>query len=149
VTTDLEYTGPIDYLIVEFPDNKMTGEAFPLLLDLVDDGIIRVLDLMFVTKDADGNVAGVELRDMDGDGELDLTAFEGASSGLLGDDDIEDASAVLAPNSSAGILIYENLWAAPFAQALRRGGAQLVASGRIPVDALVASLDAQEGSAAR
>jgi len=135
--TDL---GPIGYLIVEFPGNKMTGEALPLLVDLVDRGLIRVLDLVFVTKDADGTVAVVELKDFDGDGELDLAVFEGASSGLLGDDDISEAGNVLDPNSSAAILIYENHWAAPFAAALRRSGAQLVASGYIPMDALAAAL---------
>ena len=145
MTTDLEQAGPIDYLMVEFPGNRMTGEAFPLLVDLADRGIIRILDLVFVTKDADGNVAGLEISDLDGDGDLDLAVFEGASSGLLGDDDIEEASTILEPNSSAGILVYENTWAAPFANALRRSGAQLVSSGRIPVQAILASLDAQEG----
>jgi hypothetical protein len=145
VTTELEQAGPIDYLMVEFPGNTMTGEAFPLLVDLADRGIIRILDLVFVTKDADGNIAGVEISDLDGDGDLDLAVFEGASSGLLGDDDIAEASTILQPNSSAGILVYENTWATPFANALRRSGAQLVSSGRIPVQAILASLDAQEG----
>jgi hypothetical protein len=144
VTADLDHAGPIDYLIVEFPGNKMTGEGFPLLLDLVDRGIVRILDLTFVTKDRNGDVAAVEIRDLDADGDLDLTVFEGASSGLLGDDDISAAGQTLEPNSSAGILVYENVWAAPFANALRRGGAQLVSSGRIPVQAILASLDAQD-----
>ena len=133
----LEEMGPIDYLVVEFPGNKMTGEGLPLLVDLVDRGIIRILDLVFVTKDADGNVAGMEIADFDGDGELDLAVFEGASSGLLGEDDIGEASSVLEPNSSAAILVYENTWAGPFAAAVRRGGGQLVASGRIPIQALL------------
>jgi hypothetical protein len=141
VTVNLEESGPIDYIVVEFPGNKMTGEGFPILLDLVDQGIIRILDLVFVTKDADGNIAGIAIADLDGDGELDLAVFEGVSSGLLGDDDIAEAGTALEPNSSAGILVYENLWAAPFATALRRGGAQLVASGRIPVQAILAALD--------
>jgi len=146
VTDDLENMGPIDYLIVEFPGNKMTGEGLPLLVDLVDRGIIRILDLVFVIKDADGNVAGLEISDLDSDGDFDLTVFEGVSSGLIGDDDIEEASQVLEPNSSAGILVYENVWAAPFASALRRSGAQLVGGGRIPVQAILASLDAVEGA---
>ncbi|MGW7262185.1 DUF6325 family protein [Streptomyces sp. NPDC054842] len=136
--------GPIDYLVVEFPGNRMTGEGFPLLVDLVDRGLIRILDLMFVRKDADGSVTGMEIADLTGDGELDLAVFEGASSGLLGQDDIEEAATALEPGSSAGILIYENRWAAPFAAALRRGGGRMVASGRIPMPDLAAALDAIE-----
>lgn len=136
--------GPIDYIVVEFPGNRMTGEGFPLLVDLVDRGLIRILDLMFVRKEEDGSVVGLEIADLTGDGALDLAVFQGASSGLLGQDDIEEAGNALEPGNSAGILVYENLWAAPFAAALRRGGAQLVASGRIPVPAVLAALDATE-----
>lgn len=136
--------GPIDYLVVEFPGNRMTGEGFPLLVDLVDRGLIRILDLTFIRKDLDGSVTGLEIGDLTGDGELDLAVFEGASSGLLGQDDLVEAAAALEPGNSAGVLIYENLWAAPFAAALRRGGAELVASGRIPVPAVLAALDAAE-----
>jgi hypothetical protein len=136
--------GPIDYIVVEFPGSKMTGEGFPLLVDLVDRGIIRIIDLVFVTKDLDGSVRGIAIADLDSDGKLDLAAFEGASSGLLGEDDVQEASDVLEPGSSAGILVYENVWAGPFASAVRRGGGQLVASGRIPVQALLAALDAVE-----
>lgn len=136
--------GPIDYIVVEFPGNRMTGEGLPLLVDLVDRGVIRILDLMFVRKEEDGSVVGMEIADFTGDGALDLAVFEGASSGLLGEDDIEEAGSALEPGNSAGILVYENLWAAPFATALRRGGAQLVASGRIPVPAVLAALDATE-----
>ena len=143
---DLDQMGPIDYIVVEFPGSKMTGEGFPILLDLVDRGIIRILDLVFVTKDLDGSVQGIAISDLDGDGELDLAAFEGASSGLLGEDDIEEAGTVLEPGSSASILVYENVWAGPFASALRRGGGQLVASGRIPVQALLAALDAADSA---
>ena len=136
--------GPIDYLVVEFPGNRMTGEGFPLLVDLVDRGLIRILDLTFIRKDIDGSVTGLEIGDLTGDDELDLAVFEGASSGLLGQDDLVEAAAALEPGNSAGVLIYENLWAAPFAAALRRGGAELVASGRIPVPAVLAALDAAE-----
>ncbi|MGW0186868.1 DUF6325 family protein [Streptomyces sp. NPDC003362] len=122
----------------------MTGEGFPILVDLVDRGLIRILDLMFVRKDEDGTVTGMEIADLTGDGALDLAVFEGASSGLLGQDDLEEAASVLEPGSSAGVLIYENVWAAPFAAALRRGGARLVASGRIPVPDLLAALEATE-----
>jgi hypothetical protein len=141
---DLDQMGPIDYLVLEFPGNRMTGEAFPLLVDLVDRGIVRILDLVFVRKETDGSVVGLALTDLDGDGELDLAVFEGVSSGLVGEDDIQEAGNVLEPGSSAGILVYENLWAAPFASAIRRSGGQLVASGRIPVQALLAALDADE-----
>jgi uncharacterized membrane protein len=144
---DLDETGPIDYLVVEFPGNKMNGEAFPLLVDLVDRGLVRILDLVFVRKEDDGSVAGLELADFDGDGELDLAVFEGASSGLIGEDDIQEAGSALQPGSSAGILVYENVWAAPFAAAVRRSGGQLVASGRIPVQAVLAALDAAEADA--
>lgn len=133
--------GPIDYVVVEFPGNRMTGEGFPLLVDLVDRGLIRILDLLFVRKEEDGSVVGLEIADLTGDGVLDLAVFEGASSGLLGQDDIEEAGGALGAGNSAAILVYENLWAAPFATALRRGGAQLVASGRIPVPAVLAALD--------
>ena len=143
----LEETGPIDYLVVEFPGNKMTGEAFPLLVDLVERGLIRILDLVFVRKDVDGSVLGLELSDFDGDGELDLAVFEGVSSGLLDQDDIQEAGEVLQPGSSAGIMVYENVWAAPFAAAVRRAGGQLVASGRIPIQAILAALDASEPNA--
>jgi hypothetical protein len=147
VTDDLEQMGPIDYLVVEFPGSRMTGEGLPLLVDLVDRGIIRILDLVFVKKELDGSMKGMAITDLDHDGKLDLAVFEGASSGLLDEDDIADAGGVLEPGSSAGILVYENVWAAPFATALRRGGAQLVASGRIPVQALLAAIDAAEARA--
>ncbi|AWK12031.1 DUF1269 domain-containing family protein [Streptomyces spongiicola] len=137
--------GPVDYLVVEFPGNQMTGEGLPLLVDLVERRIIRVLDLLFVRKDTDGTVTALEFSDMDGDGTLDLAVFEGASSGLLGQDDLEEAAAAVEPGSSAAVLVYENTWAAPLARALRRGGAQLVAGGRIPVQQLLAALDEVEG----
>src|SRR4051794_13156115 len=114
MSDDLDQMGPIDYIVVEFPGSKMTGEGFPLLIDLVDRGIIRILDLVFVTKDPDGSVRGMAIADFDADGELDLAVFEGASSGLIGQDDIDETGNVLEPGSSAGILIYENSWAGPF-----------------------------------
>ena len=136
--------GPISYLVVQFPGSKMTGEGFTALVDLVDRGVIRILDLMFVTRDADGSMRVLELRDIDHDGQLDLAIFEGASSGLLDEGDLPDAANVIDPGSSAGILIFENRWATPFIEALRDGGAQLVAAGYIPQDALVAALDATD-----
>jgi hypothetical protein len=144
VDNELDEMGPIDYVVVEFPGSRLTGEAMPLLVDLVDRGLIRILDLVFVKKDLDGTVRGLVLADLDGDEQLDLAMFEGASSGILGQDDIEEAGTALEPGNSAGILVYENRWAAPFAAAVRRAGGQLVASGRIPVQAILASLDAAE-----
>jgi uncharacterized membrane protein len=143
---ELEEMGPIDYVVIEFPGSRMTGEGLSHLVDLVEQGVIRLLDLVFVTKAEDGSVTGVEIADLDHDGTLDLAVFEGARSGLLDDDDIGDAGEVLQPGSSAGILVYENRWAAPFASAVRRAGGQLVASGRIPVQAILAALEAEAES---
>ncbi|MGZ4689557.1 MAG: DUF6325 family protein [Acidimicrobiia bacterium] len=139
---DEQPLGPVSYLVVQFPGSKMTGEGFPILVDLVDRGLIRILDLVFATRDKDGTLHALALADLDHDGSLDLTVFEGASSGLLDDSDLADAASVIDPGSSAGILIFENRWATEFTQALRRGGAELVAAGYIPPDALMASLDA-------
>ncbi|HST70428.1 MAG TPA: DUF6325 family protein [Solirubrobacterales bacterium] len=138
--------GPIDYILVEWPGRQPNGEVAPHLVDLVDRGLIRILDLAFVAKDEDGSVAGLELADL-GDGAAGLEVFEGASSGLLGDDDLTEAAAALEPGTSAAILVFENTWAAPFAAAVRRSGGQLVASGRIPVEDVLAALDAAEATA--
>lgn len=137
--------GPISYLIVEFPGNKMTGEGFVALLDLVERGVIRILDLMFMTRDTDGSMRALELQDIDHDGQFDLAVFTGASSGLLSDSDLFEAASVIEPGSAAGILIFENRWATPFIQALRHGKAELVSAGYIPQSDLVAALDAAEG----
>jgi hypothetical protein len=141
---DLEQMGPVDYLVVEFPDGRMTGEGFPLLVDLVDRGIIRILDLRFVRKLPDGSVDEMALTDLDGDGDPDLAVFEGAASGLIGTDDVAEVGGMLEPGGTAAVLVYENAWAAPLAMALRRGGGRLVASERIHVQALLAALDAAE-----
>jgi len=139
--TDSDTLGPISYLVVEFPGSRMTGEGFPILVDLVDQGIIRILDLVFVTVGEGGSITRLELADIDGDGALDLTIFQGASSGLLDDSDLADAATVLEPGSSAGILVFENRWANSFIGALRRGGAVPIAAGYIPQETLLASLD--------
>ena len=133
--------GPIGYLIVEFPAHRVTGEGLAALLDLVDRGLIRVLDLTFVRKEGDV-VTVAELDNLDRDGTFDVSVFEGASSGLLDSGDVQEAGKAMANDATAAILLYENVWATPFVSALRRNGAQLVAAGFIPLDALAASLDA-------
>lgn len=138
--------GPIDYLLVEWPGRQPNGEVAPHLIDLVERGLIRIIDLALIAKDEDGTVAGIEIEDL-GDGGAELSVFEGASSGLISDDDLGEAGAALEPGTSAALLVFENTWAAPFAAAVRRSGGQLVASGRIPVEAIEAALDAAESNA--
>lgn len=143
--TEETSAGPIDYLVVEWPPGSpLTGEAFPHLVDLVDRGLIRILDLAFISKGEDGTVSGLTLADLDGDGVPDLAVFDGVQSGLLGEEDQQEAGNALEPGASGAVLIYENLWAAPFASALRRNGAELVAAGRIPADDILEALDALE-----
>src|SRR5215212_972244 len=142
-TDELEEMGPIDYILVEWPGRQPNGQAVPHLVDLVERGIIRILDLAFITKGEDGSVAGLELSEL-GDQVPELKVFEGASSGLLSDDDTAEAAAALEAGTSAALLVFENRWAAPFASAVRRSGGQLVASGRIPVQAVLAALEATE-----
>jgi Family of unknown function (DUF6325) len=147
-TDEFEEMGPIDYILIEWPGRQPKGEAVPILIDLVDRGIVRVLDIAFITKAEDGSVAGLEIADL-GEQVEELKVFEGASSGLLGDDDITEAAEALDPGTSAALLVWENRWAAPFATAVRRSGGQLVSSGRIPVQAILAALEAaEEGEAA-
>jgi hypothetical protein len=138
--------GPISYLIVEFPGNKMTGDGLNELVNLVDAGLINVLDLRFVCRGDDGSIAGIALSDLDGDGELDVAIFEGVSSGILDQSDFDDAKDVIQPGSSAAILIFENRWATGFVEGLRRGGAELVAAGYIPHGDIAASLDATDAA---
>jgi hypothetical protein len=141
--------GPVDYLIVEWPPGKQpTGEGLKLLADYTDRGLINVLDLVFVQKNEDGSVAGLALMDLDSDGDLDLVQFEGASSGLIGPDDMDEAGAALEPGASAAILLYENSWARPFVKAVKAGGAQLIASGRIPAADLAEAVDTLETASA-
>jgi len=142
---ELDEMGPVDYAVIEFPaDRQPDGSALPLLRDLVDRGIIRVLDLAFVRREADGSIVGIDVADVGLRGEVDVTLFAEASSGLVDDADLGEAGSALEPGASAAVLVYENTWAAPFATALRRSGAQLVAGGRIPVQAILATLDALE-----
>ena len=142
---DLDELGPVDYLVIEFPaDRQPDGSALPLLRDLVERGIIRVLDLAFVRREADGSIVGIDIADVGLQGDVDVTLFAEASSGLVDDADLDEAGSALEPGATAAVLVYENTWAAPFARALRRNGAQLVAGGRIPVQALLATLDTLE-----
>ncbi|MFO7591546.1 MAG: DUF6325 family protein [Acidimicrobiia bacterium] len=137
--------GPIDYLLVEFPGSRFNGEVLPALIDLVDRGTIRVLDLLFVVKGDDGTFEGFNLDEMS-DHIPELTVFQGASSGLLAHEDAELAAQTMAPGSSAALLVYENRWAAPFAAAVRGSGGEVVANGRIPLEDLMDALDAAEAA---
>lgn len=141
----LEEMGPIDYIVVEWPGRIPNGEAMPHLVDLVDRGIIHILDLAFVAKDESGAVVGLTLDEV-AEGDAQFAIFEGVSAGVLGDDDISEAAATLEPNSAAALLVFENTWAAPFARAVRASGGQLVASGRIPVQALLAAVEADSAA---
>jgi hypothetical protein len=144
MNSDVREMGPIDYFVIEFPGSRMNGEGLPLLVDLVDRGTIRILDLVFIRKMPDGDVIRLELKDTGAAGQPDLSVFEGASSGLLDEDDIDAAAEAIDRGSTAGLIVYENRWAAPLATALRRGGARLIAGERIPVQAILAALDAAE-----
>jgi hypothetical protein len=145
-TGPVDEMGPIDFLVVELPGARFAGEGLPLLVGLADRGTIRILDLVFIKKGQDGSVARLRLEDLEPEQRALLAVFEGASSGLLNQEDLDATGAVIAPGSAAGVLVYENRWAAPLAVALRRGGAQLVANGRIPVQGLLAALDAAEAA---
>ena len=146
-TTDLDSLGPVDYVIVEFPAgaSNFTGEMAKELLALVDAGTIRVIDILILTKDKDGTVEATELSDIEELGELQTIEAELAE--LLAAEDVEHLAAATDPGSTAGVLIWENLWAAPFAAAARRSGGQLIATGRIPIQAIIASIEADQALA--
>jgi hypothetical protein len=137
--------GPIDYVLIEWTDRTPTGEAAPIVLDLVERGIIRLLDFAIFAKDEDGSVTAVELADL-GEQASGLQGFEGASSGVLSDEDLVEAGEALTPGALGALIVYENRWAGPFAAAVRRSGGQLVANSRIPVQAFLAALDAVEAA---
>jgi hypothetical protein len=147
--TDLDSLGPVDYLVVEFPAGKsnFTGEMAKELLALVDAGTIRVVDVLILIKNEDGTVDAKELSDIEQLGELE--AIEGQLAELLAAEDVDHLAAAMEPGSTAGVLIWENLWAAPFASAARRSGGRLIANGRIPIQAIMASIEADEASATK
>ena len=139
--------GPIDVVVIAYPAGApMTGEAAPLLVDLVERGIIRVLDAMFVIKNEDGTFSGFDATNLDDKGVGDFTVFEGASSGLLDDEDVATAADAIEPGNAAVMIVYENRWAAPFIAAVRRNGGVPVAFERIPVQDLIDALDAAEAT---
>ena len=141
--------GPIDVVVIAYPaDAPMTGEAVPLFMDLVERGIIRVLDAMFVMKNQDGTLSGFDATDLDDKGVGDFAVFEGASSGLLGDEDATTAAEAIEPGSAAVMIVYENRWAAPFVSAVRRNGGVPVAFQRIPAQDVIDALDALDAAEA-
>lgn len=143
-----EEFGPIDVVVIGYPPGApMTGDAVPIFLDLVDRGVIRVLDALFVRKDIDGSVSGFDLGELDQDSAGDLTAFAGATTGLLGDDDIALVAAEVEPGGAAVMIVYENRWAAPFIGAVRRNGGVLIAQERIGVQDLIDVVNAAEAAA--
>jgi hypothetical protein len=144
----IEEVGPIDIVVIGYPAGApMTGEAVPLMLDLVERGIIRVLDVLFVMQSEDGTYTGFKAHELDAKGVGDFKAFEGASSGLLGDEDVATASEALEPGTAAVLIVYENRWAAPFAAAVRRNGGVVLDYQRIPVQDVIDALDAVEATA--
>ena len=144
MTETIDELGPVDWIVVEFPGSRFNGEIAPALRDLVQRGLIRVLDLLILKKDADGSLEAFELSDLDPSEVGELRSYEQKLAMLLSEDDVTAVSAAVEPGSSAAVLVWENSWAAPFASAVRRSGGQLVASGRIPIQAMLAALEADE-----
>lgn len=140
MTTTTDVHGPIDFVLLEFPRDRLTGEAAQALADLIEAGIVRLYDLMVVSKDSDGNVEVLEMTE-DESGAAGFSYFAGARSGLLGDDDVAEAAGAMEPNTVAAMIVYENAWAIPFVAAARKNGGELVASARIPAGDIMATLD--------
>ena len=144
MTVNVDELGPVDWLVVEFPGSKLNGEVAPILKDYVDRNLIRVLDLLFLKKDEDGSVEAFEASDLD-DSEIgELRSYEKELAMLLSEQDVADLMETIEPGSSAAVLVWENLWAAPFGAAVRHAGGQLVASGRIPIQAIIAAIESDE-----
>jgi len=139
--------GPVDVVVIGYPaDAPRTGEAIPLFIDLVDRGIVRVLDVLLVQKDEEGNVSGLEITDLDGDGVDDLVVFAGARTGMLGDEDASTAGEALQPGEAAVMICFENAWAAPFATAVRRNGGRVLAFERVAAQDVLDTLDALDSA---
>jgi hypothetical protein len=148
VDSAADQLGPVDVAVIAWPPGAaMTGEAAPLLMDLVDRGVIRIFDMMFVTKGPDGSVVGFEAKNLDKDVVGDFHVFDGASSGLLGDADVQQAAEAIEPGWSAAVIVYENRWVAPFASAVRRNVGELLDFQRISPEELIQVLDATEATA--
>jgi hypothetical protein len=141
---DVDELGPVDYIVVEFPGSRFSGEIAPALRDLVERGLVRVLDLLVIKKDQDGTLEAFEVSDLEDTEIGELRHHERDLAMLLSEDDVTAVAAAIEPGSSAGVLVWENSWAAPFASAVRHSGGQLVASGRIPIQALAAAIEADE-----
>lgn len=140
-TGQLDELGPVDWIVLEFPGSRFNGEIAPALVDLTERGIVRVLDLLLIKKDQTGSLDVFEMSDLD-DSEIgELRAFETALADLLSEEDVLAVAEAVEPGSSAALLVWENTWAAPFGSAVRHAGGQLVASGRIPVQALLAAIE--------
>jgi hypothetical protein len=143
--TEQDVHGPIDFVLIEFPQDRLTGEASRALAELVDNGTIRLYDVMVISKNRDGSVEALELNDPGGvDG---FTYFAGARSGLLGDDDLDQAASAMEPGTVAALIVFENTWAVPFVAAARNSGGEVIASARIPATDVMAALEALEPSA--
>ncbi|WP_107765221.1 DUF6325 family protein [Nocardioides terrigena] len=142
-STTTEVHGPVDFVLIEFPADRLTGEAGPALVDLVERGLIRLFDLTVISKADDGSVVVLELTDpLVGDG--GFSYFAGAQTGLIGDDDIRESAEAMTPGTVAALIVYENTWAVPFVGAVRNSGGELIASARIPAPDVMAALDALE-----
>ena len=144
MTETIDELGPVDWIVVEFPGSRFNGEIAPALRDLVQRDLIRVLDLLILKKDQDGSLEAFELSDLDPSEVGELRSYEQELAMLLSEDDVTAVAAAIEPGSSAAVLVWENSWAAPFASAVRRSGGQLVASGRIPIQAMLAAIEADE-----
>jgi Family of unknown function (DUF6325) len=148
--SDVDELGPVDWIVVEFPGSRFNGKIAPALSDLVERDLIRVLDLLVLKKNSDGSIEAFELSDLDESELGGLRSYEGQLAMLLSEDDVNAVAAAIEPASSAAVLVWENTWAAPFASAVRHSGGQLVASGRIPIQAMLAAIEAdvdEEGGA--